>query len=255
MASSKDVKALLTEFFGTFFIVFISCWTLASLDLKSINYLGVALANGFTLAACAWAGISSSGAHFNPVVTIVKLSVRHFSVSRTTAYIFTQLLASVVAAQFVKFITPSELDNNSTEFPYPTPNYFMQDFQIFILEFIGSALYVYAYFSFIIDKRAPTNVFGFGLAAVIMVCTLAFGALSGGWVNPIRIFGPQIVSGNFNRIWTYWLASIFGGVFAGFYYDFFILKNSEFDFNDEEEDTGKNMKTTENISQALGLKY
>jgi aquaporin TIP len=256
MTSSKDVKAVISEFFGTFFIVFVSCWTFTAMAYKQINWLGLALANGLTVAACAWAAISSSGAHFNPVVTIIRASSKNISAPVATTYLLVQLFASIVASLFVILITPFEFQQDEGSIiGYPKANPLMSEFQIFIVEFLGSCLYVFAYYAFVVDKRAPKNVFGYALGAATMVSTVAFGAFSGACINPVRIFGPQIVTGNYARAWSYWMADIFGGVFAGFYYQYFLMKDSMVDESEEDEDSNKNMKNSDNMNQALSLRY
>lgn len=256
MTSSKDVKAVMSEFFGTFFIVFVSCWTFTSLAYKQINWLGLALANGLTVAACAWAAISASGAHFNPVVTLIRASSKSISIPMAVTYICVQLLASIIASLFVILITPFEFQQDDASIiGFPKANPLMSDFQIFIVEFLGSCLYVFAYYAFVVDKRAPKNVFGYALGAAIMASTVAFGPFSGACINPVRIFGPHLVTGKYSRAWSFWLADIFGGIFAGFYYEFFLMKDSLLIDNEEEEDSNKNMKNSENINQALSLRF
>jgi glycerol uptake facilitator-like aquaporin len=256
MTSSKDVKAVMSEFFGTFFIVFVSCWTFTAMTYKQINWLGLALANGLTVAACAWAAIGSSGAHFNPVVTLIRATTKNISAPMSATYILVQLFASVLASLFVILITPFEFQQDEGSIiGYPKANPLMSDFQIFIVEFLGSCLYVFAYYAFVVDKRAPKNVFGYALGATVMISTVAFGAFSGACVNPVRIFGPQVVTGKFARGWSYWMADIFGGVFAGFYYEFFLKTDSLAEENEDDEDSNKNMKNTENINHAMSMRY
>jgi len=251
-----NVKALLTEFFGTFFIVFISCWSFFSLNEGDTNWLGVGLANGLALAACAWAGISTSGAHFNPVITLIKAGTRSISIGIATFYIMIQLCASVLAPMCVMAITPINEGNLARQsLFYPKPDPMNSQFQTLIVEFIGSSLLVFTYFALIIDKRAPTNIFGFGLGAVVLASSVAFGPFSGACLNPLRAFGPELVLGAFSHSETFWFGNFAGGIFAGFYYEFFLLKNNDLNFIDEEEDASLNMKTSENVNQAMSLKY
>ncbi len=251
-----NVKALLTEFFGTFFIIFISSWSYQSITSGDTDWFGIGLANGLTLAACAWAGISASGAHFNPVITFIKLATKGISMNVATFYLLIQLFASVVACLSVIAIMPAELQPaENWAIAYPKPDSNSSLFQIFIVEFIGSCLMVFTYFALVIDKRSPTNIFGFGLGAVVLAGSVAFGPFSGACINPLRVLGPELVIGTFTHSETYVFANFAGGIFAGFYYEFFLLKNDEISFIDEEEDASLNMKTAENVSQAMSLKY
>ena len=256
MIKASLVKAIVVELIGTFVIVFVSCWSFVALKMGRVSYLGLGISNGLTLAACAWAGIAASGAHFNPVVTLVKAGVRAMSVSRATAYIIAQLAGSFVAALAVVLVTPFEYQQMEEKIVgYPEPRVGVSSLQIFVPEFIGSALYLLAFLALIVDRRAPTNVFGFGLGAVIAGCSVAFGPATGGCVNPVRLFGPHIVSNRFEHAWVFWAATVAGGLFAGFYYDFFMLKNESFDFLDDGKEATTNSQTNDPLNPAPSARF
>lgn len=251
MIKASLVKATAVELIGTFLIVFVSCWSWVAFEMGRVSYLGIGLANGLILAACTWAGIAASGAHFNPVVTLVKTGVRSMSVSRATVYVVAQLAASLSAALAVVLVTPFEFQQKEGKVVgFPEARAGVASLQVFVAEFVGSALYMLAFFALVVDRRAPTNVFGFGLGAVIVGCSVAFGATTGGCVNPIRLFGPHIVCNRFQQSWVYWSATVAGGLFAGFYYDFFMLKNESFDFLEEADDAPGNSQAGDPLSLA-----
>ena len=91
-----------------------------------------------------------------------------------------------------------------------------------MFEFIASFFYVLVYSATILDKRAPSNIFGYAIGIVFALATMAIGSQTGACLNPIRAIGPQIIAGDFTYIYLYTLSNIFGGLFAGFYYDFFL---------------------------------
>ena len=66
----------------------------------------------------------------------------------------------------------------------------------------------------------------FAIASVILFGTIAFGPLTGSCVNLVRILGPHTLSGEFSDFFIYIIASVSGGVFGAFYYNFF-LENAE----------------------------
>jgi glycerol uptake facilitator-like aquaporin len=49
---------------------------------------------------------------------------------------------------------------------------------------------------------------------------------SGGALNPIRVFGPAIVSGHFDFHYVYWLGPISGAIAAGFLYGIVFKRRS-----------------------------
>lgn len=77
---------------------------------------------------------------------------------------------------------------------FPAPINQAENYQVFILEFIFSFLYVGMYFGLVINEKAPSNVFGFGIGAVIAIAQLTIGPISGACVNPIRFIGPSLLS-------------------------------------------------------------
>jgi hypothetical protein len=40
--------------------------------------------------------------------------------------------------------------------------------------------------------------------------------MNGGAFNPARVFGPAVLTGNFDNHWVYWLGDLFGATLAGF---------------------------------------
>lgn len=256
MVDSKNIKALLTEFIGSFLIVFVTCWSFTALQLDQIGYLALGIANALIVASCAWAGYTNSGAHFNPVITILRLSMGNMNPSKAVFYIIAQLLGSFFAALLVILLIPYDFQQDLETFiGFPKISIIVSDFQAFLMEFIFSMLYVFVYFATIVDKRAPTSVFGFALGAVILLGSISIGAYTNACINPIRIFGPHLLIGRVNNTVIYWLANLTGGIFAGFYYTFFFLRNKEFGNEEEDDDRKNNMMNAENFHEAMNLKY
>ena len=66
----QTVKAAVIEFLGSFLITMVCAWSLYSLKLEQVTYLGHALINGMLLAGLIWVAVVESGSHFNPIITI-----------------------------------------------------------------------------------------------------------------------------------------------------------------------------------------
>lgn len=245
-----------SEFCGTFVIVFVSAWSFLLFQKNQISLVGLALANGFATAGCVWAGFDASEGHFNPIVTLVRFATGKFHLARACAYVFIQLFASTLSALLSALIAPREFQRDiSGSVGYPTKDPRYSDFQVFLFEFIGSMLYIYLFYATVVDKRAPANVFGVALGAVITVCTLAFGQATGACVNPVRIFGAQVVLYFDFEAANYWLALIAGGFFMAFYYNYFVLRTWGESWEAEADSLQANMVNAENVNQAMNLKY
>jgi glycerol uptake facilitator-like aquaporin len=214
------------------------------------------MVNAFITAAIIWAGFSTSGSHYNPVVTVSNIVFRpEFKIGKGLLYIFFQIVASLLAALIVILMTPLEYQQNfnvpSVGQPYMLP--IINQFQCFVIEFFLSFLYVYIYYGSIYDKRAPFNVYGIAIGGVILAGTISFGPYTGACINPIRIIGPSIVSGFYENQLIFWFAHIAGGLFGSFYYHCFIIDHTlEILKADEGKPSNKN---SENYNLALNLKY
>ena len=256
MITTKDIRGFMAEFIGTFFIVFITCWSFTALRSEKIDYLGLGIANAFVVAGCVWAGVTYSGAHYNPAITIVKLFIRNMNLSKALFYIVSQLVASFLATLLVMLLISSDpKDKFDTNYSFPQKLKNVTDFQAFIMEFVLSMLYVFVYFATVIDKRAPSNIFGFALGAVFLLGIISAGPYTGACINPARVFGPYLLTGQIENSVVYWMANLTGGVFAGFYYDFFLLKNDDIENEDENNNEKANMMSKDNIQEAMNLRY
>ena len=112
--SNTLIRALMIEFIGTLFIVFASCWSLKSYELSKLTINGLAAVNAFVLAFVSWSGFSTSGAHFNPVITFEYVFIKRKPLSTAFLYMASQVSASVLAGFVVLVMTPLEYQQSET---------------------------------------------------------------------------------------------------------------------------------------------
>ena len=89
-------RKLLSEFLGTFWLVFGGCGSAvfaAGFPELGIGFLGVAFAFGLTVLTMAYAVGGISGGHFNPAVSVGLTVAGKFPVSSLIPYIVAQVLA------------------------------------------------------------------------------------------------------------------------------------------------------------------
>jgi len=63
------------------------------------------------------------------------------------------------------------------------------------------------------DKRIPENIFGFVIGGYYASIEMALDNVTGGAINPARVFGPGIFSGKFIQLHiflTYMIAPVIG---------------------------------------------
>lgn len=225
-------------------------------DKGQLTLVGIGMANGLSTAACVWTTHSASGAHLNPIVSLARLVTGRQSIARTFAYISIQTIGSTIASLLAMLLAPAEFQRErygSVGRPKVDPSY--SDFQVFLFEFIGSMLYVFMYFATVVDKRAPTGVFGFSLGSVLLTTAIAFGKATGACVNPVRLIGALFITGYNPDASTYLIATLSGGLFAALYYSSFILRSTSGSFEVKEDSVVNNMVNAENVNQAMNLKY
>ena len=221
--------AYVAEFIGTFFLVL---FILVVVILNSRDGLGftdwavIGLVHAFILLVMVHALGGTSGAHFNPAVSVSLAALRKIAPADAGIYIVLQLAGGIAAALVAKALLTDEGDLSNYGGPSVSP--FTTDFGGFIAELIGTFVLMWAIMSAAVNPRAPRSwaplVIGFALG----VGVLTFGAISGGSFNPARAFGPDLVAGDFGGFGTflfvYVLGPILGALLAGTAYTGLVLQ-------------------------------
>ena len=68
---------------------------------------------------------------------------------------------------------------------------------------------------------------GFLVAGAVTVGVLAGGILTGAAMNPLRAFGPALVSGQWSFQMVYWIGPMLGGALAGVVCGHFLFVEEE----------------------------
>lgn len=66
---------------------------------------------------------------------------------------------------------------------------------VWILEIIGGFFLMFFIMKSLWDKRIPENIFGFVISGYYASIEMALDNVTGGAINPARVFGPAIFSG------------------------------------------------------------
>lgn len=189
-----------------------------------------------------------SGAHLNPVITIVLWFFRGFPKRKMPEYFAAQFLA----AFFAGFAAYGIYYSSITQYLLLNPdtaiiNCFVTNARVawvgpataFFNEFLGTALMTITVLALGDDQNAPPGagmnslIIGF----VITCQTMCFAYQTGAAFNPSRDFGPRLAllavgfpSTMFtNPYWFYgpWAGALSGGFTGAFLYDFFIFTGGE----------------------------
>jgi len=168
-----------------------------------------ALAHMLALMVMIYVGAATSGAHYNPAVTLALLVTGNHKFVDSLLYIAFQFAGGLCAGFMVWFICISKEDalhNLGYIQTYPqiavgaNQGYFGINFwRAFVVEFIATFFLVFMVFATAVDaenvrKANMGSVYGVCIGGVVGFSALGIGKFSGAALNPARWLGPWIVS-------------------------------------------------------------
>jgi len=202
-----DMKKLVAEFIGTFFLVF------------TVSMSQNPLAIGTILAIIVYVLGPISGGHFNPAVTIGILANKTIDTMTAVKYIIAQFIGGILAAVVYLVVY-------GTHF---TPG--MSANVTFVSAFLVEALFTFALVFVVLNvavskKAAGNQYFGAVIGLTIFVGATVGGAISGGAFNPAVGIAPllvdfQNISANISNIALYAFAPVVGALVASLVYRYF----------------------------------
>jgi aquaporin Z len=202
-------KKYLAEIIGTFALVF--CGTGAIIideqTHSAVTHVGVAITFGLIVLAMIYAFGETSGAHFNPAVTIAFAVAKRFDPKQILPYITAQLAGAFLATGVLKFLFPESLNLGST---IPAGS----QMQSFILEFILTYFLMIVIINVSHGSKEIGVLAGIAIGATVLLEAMFAGPISGASMNPARSLAPGIISGNTETLWIYVLAPVAGAVAA-----------------------------------------
>ena len=203
------MKKYTAEFIGTFAIIF--CGTGAIIiDHQTggaVSHAGVAVTFGLIVLAMIYCFGSTSGAHFNPAVTIGFAVAKLFDKKEIAPYLISQVAGAFVATLMLKFLFPENQNLGST-IPAGSP------MQSFILECILTYFLMMVILNVSQGSKEVGVMAGIAVGSVILLEAMFAGPICGASMNPARSLSPAIISGNFSTLWIYLTAPLVGAISA-----------------------------------------
>lgn len=201
-----DIRKLVVEFIGTFFLVFVVGMTV--IDPGAGDLAPIAI--GSALMVMIFAGGHISGGHYNPAVTLGVWLRGKATIAEAAGYWIVQILAGVVAALIVGFMKPS--------MPAEALNGSLNVGAALLAEFLFTFALVYVVLNVATAKGTEGNSFyGLAIGFTVMVGAFAVGGISGGAFNPAVAIGGSIMNiFAWGNIWIYLVAELLGGLVAAF---------------------------------------
>ena len=219
----ENYKKYLSEILGTFALVFIGSgcvcadYYLVKTGSQGFGLMGVAVAFGFVVVAVGYSLGYISGAHINPAVTISMIVTKRMKANTGLMYIISQITGATFAGYLLKILFPEALSSVFLGTCVLGSN--VTVIQAIIMEAVITFLLVFVVYATVVDKRATPALSGLAIGFVVLFGVMVGGTISGGSLNPARVFGPAIASGHFENHYVWWIGPVVGGLLAGFCYD------------------------------------
>jgi aquaporin Z len=161
---------------------------------------------------CAFA--ASSGAHFNPTVTIGFFLAKRFPFFKVPLYLGAQCAGAIAASAVLGRLFPSDATLGAT---VPSDSWQVAfGFEVVLTFFLVSV---------ILHATRGGGAFGalapFAIGGTVAMDALVGGPISGASMNPARSLGPALLSGVWSHHWIYWMAPLLGCVLAALLDHFF----------------------------------
>jgi aquaporin Z len=200
------MNRLAAEAVGTFVLVFAGTGAIVVNDTTggAITHVGIALTFGLVVFALIVVLGPTSGAHFNPAVTLGLALAKRFDWRSVPSYLVAQLLGAFAASATLKGLFPLNATLGGTV-PHGSPG------QSFVLECLLSAGLMLAVLSVVRSNHAAAAA---AIGAVIGLEAMFAGPISGASMNPVRSLAPAVVSGQLADLWIYLVAPPLGAAAA-----------------------------------------
>ncbi|MBW7897606.1 Aquaporin Z [Candidatus Brocadiaceae bacterium B188] len=219
----KAYKKYMAELVGAFALVFIAAGAVcADFYLRreggqGLGLLGISIAYGVVMIVVIYATSYISGSHVNPAVTISFWISKRMDPNTAIMYILSQITGAIIAGLALKVLFPEALNTVYLGTCMLSPGVSIG--RGILMEFIVTFFLVFTVYGTLVDKRATAGFAGVAIGMVTLFGAMIGGTISGGAMNPARVFGPAIASGQFTHHYVWWIGPILGGIVAGFVYD------------------------------------
>ena len=217
----SSLKARLTaEFIGTYILVFAGTGAIVVEMLTgALGHVGIALTFGLVVTALIYAFGHISGAHFNPAVSIAFVVMGEFEKKEVLLYIISQLWGAILASATLYLLFIVEIEE-MVEIAYlgatlPRGSWW----QSFVFEFILTFILMLVISSSAVHAKAVKSFAGIAIGFTVGLEAMFAGPICGASMNPARSIGPALVSGHFEHLWLYVVATILGAVASVYVYN------------------------------------
>ncbi len=202
-------RPLIAELIGTFALVFAGCGAIIVNDISGgvIGHAGIAMTFGLVVMAMIYAVGDTSGAHFNPAVTLAFWLSGRLPGKTVAPYIISQCMGAITASALWLVLVPDHKTYGAT---LPAGG----DMQSWILEVVLSFFLMFVILNVATGAKEKGLMAGVAIGATVALDAMFGGPISGASMNPARSLGPALVSGEWAKLWIYLSAPVIGTALA-----------------------------------------
>ncbi|CAF2903644.1 unnamed protein product [Rotaria sp. Silwood2] len=230
----KLFQRLLGEFIGTFILVLCYASMRVELKLDRLTTLENALGQGLVIVALVYSLGGISGAHFNPVVTLVFTLQKTFPLLWLPVYNAVQLTAAIAASGVLRALYKQDAI-------YGTNAIDLTILSSYALGFFWEIITSFFLLFVVLQTATRGSIIG-PLAALavgsINILTAIIGNINSSSMNPTRTLGPAIVNSSQDdraSLWVYMAGPYLGGVIAVIFVTLLNCGKSSSQDEDDEE--------------------
>ena len=220
-------KALIAEFFGTFWLVFGGCGAAvlaAGFPSVGIGFAGVALAFGLTVLTMAYAVGHISGCHLNPAISLGLVVGKRFSASNLLGYVIAQVVGGIAGAGVLYIIASGSASFDARNgfacngYGVNSPGGYSM-LAGFVAEVVLTAFFLIVIMG-ATDDRAPKGFAPLAIGLCLTLIHLVGIPVTNTSVNPARSTATAVFAGGWalQQLWMFWVAPLIGGALGGFIY-------------------------------------
>jgi len=203
------MKKYISEFIGTFSMIFCGtgAMTVNEVTGGDVTHVGIAITWGLIVMAMIYAFGETSGAHFNPAVTIAFAYAKKFSWKEVPKYIIVQVLGALTASLILWYLFPTSEHLGAT-----IPS--VDVGRAFVMELLLTFFLMVVIINVSTGSKEIGIIAGIAVGAVVLLEAMFAGPITNASMNPARSIAPAIVAGKMQHLWMYILAPILGSILA-----------------------------------------
>jgi aquaporin Z len=221
------MKKNLSEFLGTFWLVFGGCGSAllaAGFPGVGIGLTGVSLAFGLTVLTIAYSLGPISGAHLNPAVTIGLFVGGRIKANEILPYVVSQILGGIAAAGVLYIIVTGNGsvigDFAANGYGEHSPGKYSM-LAAMVTEFVMTFMFLIIILGST-DEKAPKGFAGIAIGLALTLIHLVSIPVTNTSVNPARSISQALFVGDWalSQLWLFIAMPIAGAALAGMVYKY-----------------------------------